>query len=606
MKRWRRLSRHLFDVGPLLLVIASSITFCAPLFFVPLFATDWVNHLWLAKYVAANVGPLGVPTFVNVANSIGNPVLSFYGAGLYGVTAPLVAIFGASVGIRLAALASVFIPNFLLYRLLSRQCGSWLAAFVTVILTASIYQQTNLYNRSALTEFFAYQLLLLGLVLLLDCLINDRSRVEAIAGFSLGICSAATAALAHPITAYSSTVILGLPFLTTVLMLRGRIALLFYGRWWLLNFLVIPSMALGAWGIIIATQSAGLDHQRLGIDSLKYFLDSIDHWSERFLPWSFDQRVAAEGSAQVSTPFLTAPLNLSAILLLGALISKQLFAVDGRKDAAFWLFVVAVVLGSGVSIFVSLVPGNWQDALFGRLQFAYRLVNTANALVALGCIVIIITGAKSAIWSTAKEVRAGLALVAVLTCISVAGKSAEVLTYYSGDGGWLSSESRAQFIPEIEDVSRAPGTQYGLDAYSMPSAFPQLERTDRVVTNVPLHAISAVTAVATASCARRCVLETNLIPSPFVEAFWGDERLPRSSMRVSDRHVALFVDGDGTPSKLEMRMGSPLTTVYGLALGGLLVQFWLSAVALLAALLQPRLGRILKKATAKIRRNATP
>src|SRR5262249_8039191 len=140
-----------------------------PLAFSPIFQLDWANHVWYAAYVSHALSTQWtVPTFVNAPGFVGNPVLTFYGAPLYVALAPFVALFGAERGMRVAAAVALAVPALTLARLFLSLGTSRLAAgCLTICLSVSVYQLTNLYTRSAMTEFFAYQLVLLGAILLL-------------------------------------------------------------------------------------------------------------------------------------------------------------------------------------------------------------------------------------------------------------------------------------------------------------------------------------------------------------------------------------------------------------------------------------------------------
>src|SRR4030095_16992036 len=125
--------------------------------FTPIFALDWVNHCWFAAYVThALTAEWAVPMFVSTPALIGNPVLGLYGPALYVALSPFVWLFGPDVGMRLAVVAALVAPALEMARFfLALGVDRLTTGCLTICLSSSVYQLTNIYTRGAVTEFFA-------------------------------------------------------------------------------------------------------------------------------------------------------------------------------------------------------------------------------------------------------------------------------------------------------------------------------------------------------------------------------------------------------------------------------------------------------------------
>ena len=193
-------------------IVACCVLAASPLAFTPIFAIDWVNHGWFAAYVThVLTAEWAVPMFVSTPALIGNPVLAFYGTALYVALSPFVWLFGPDVGMRLAVVAALVVPALAMARFfLALGVDRLTTGCLTICLSSSVYQLTNIYTRGAVTEFFAYQLMLLGAVVLLSVFAGEGPR-RAASKLVLGFASLALGALAHPPTFATAGLFLGLP-----------------------------------------------------------------------------------------------------------------------------------------------------------------------------------------------------------------------------------------------------------------------------------------------------------------------------------------------------------------------------------------------------------
>jgi hypothetical protein len=598
-----------------------------PLFFSPVFHYDWINHLWFANYVAHHWVASGVlPMFVNVPSGIGNPILVFYGSGLYATVAPLVLLFGPDWGMRVAVLAAFLIPNLALARFASRCFESRsVAGAVTVVLSTSLYQLTNIYTRSATTEFFAYQFLLFALVLLMDGLLDTEGRARS-TKWILGLASASIGALSHPPTVYLAVIFLGIPALIFVVLQRRALVPHVRRPVGAFAVLFVVGLPVTVWAWFAASYSSAVAIQR--DSSFYFFARSIDHWLARLLPWPMDFRVEIQGFNFVSTPFLSAPVSLGALVLLTILLVGKTDWLGRRPGLDRWgpiVFIVAIAAAAALSLVASLPWGvlepstldetgmagmvsatasSWRGRVLGRVQFAYRLVNLTNLALIFGSLAVMVLNAQRR-WTSPpgdlfrrERSRVVLIVATTLCTLTACMKVMEVAREFwllprfmiqaspppantppktpsltTGILEWVSPVSVRQLRAMAEDASRPPSIQYGLHGYSIPSIFSEY-RGDRQrgVNYLQFEPRGANGAVARITCAHHCALITNLIPSPFFSLSVDDTVVPLTDLRTRNGFVVVF--GEAGDHRLEVYLGTWATRVLAHSIAVVVLVFW--------------------------------
>ena len=246
-------------------------------------------------------------------------------------------------------------------------------ACLTICLSSSVYQLTNIYTRGAVTEFFAYQLILLGTVVLLSVFAGERRAASTLV---LGFASLALGVLAHPPTFATAGLFLGLPFAVLGIGLVRPAAAWIRPHplaWALVATTLVPPTL---WLQIVVAQRAELGITQQASD-FRYFPWSIDHWIARFWPFSIDLRVLTDGYNVVSTPFLSAPVNSMALLLAAlALLGHYLRPLAGApRNLTVHLFVATVSFAIIAPLLLSLpivrtepVPGVAGTPYAGMVQ----------------------------------------------------------------------------------------------------------------------------------------------------------------------------------------------------------------------------------------------
>jgi hypothetical protein len=596
-----------------------------PLFYAPVFTFDWINHLWYANYVAHHWAADGVlPMFANVTIGIGNPSFIFYGSGLYGTLAPVVLLFGPDLGMRVAVFAALLIPNLALAHI-ARRCleTPWTAGCVTIVISTSVYQLTNIYSRGATTEFFAYQFLLFGLVVLMDALLDAEGWAKS-AKTVLGLASAAIGALSHPPTAYLAVLFLGIPALAFAVLQRD--ALGSYVRspvraFAVLLLLVVP---LASWGGLAASFGSALELNRSEVNSqLHFFPQSIDHWLARLLPWPMDFRVEIEGFDLVSTPYLSAPVSLGACALLATLLVGQSDWLDRRPSANRWtlfVFIVAIVAAASLSLLASLpigalepsiasdgkeivgvahaTPSSWRAQALGRVQFAYRLVNLTNLTLIVGSLAVMVlnnqrrwTGDTADLFGRERS-RVVLIVAATVSTMTACMKVVEVskeywlLPKYSGRSlagagaapmaegmvRWVSPVVVRQMRDAVKITTQPPSTAYGLFDYAMPALFSPYEADGRFMTKRIAFEPRGGRAVAATSCEQPCALATNLVASPFFRLSLDGAAVSPIDIRKSSLFVVVLADAGN--HRLQLELGTWATHLLAGSTMALVFLFW--------------------------------
>ena len=120
-----------------------------------IFYIDWINHTWLVSYYSEYFRVHhSFPHVVNSQQIIGLPNPIFYGHAFYAVGGLFGSVLGPDVGVRiwiLLATAAQFYAVDRLFRVLTAHRG--FSLLMAVLVTWAIYPLTNLYNRSAITEY---------------------------------------------------------------------------------------------------------------------------------------------------------------------------------------------------------------------------------------------------------------------------------------------------------------------------------------------------------------------------------------------------------------------------------------------------------------------
>jgi hypothetical protein len=390
------------------------------------------------------------------------PFPVFYGYLFYPLLGTAAACLGTPLALRLAILGLMGL-QFAQVRRALRRAGAEdrLATVAACLVSWAIYPLTNLYNRGALTEFFATGLLTCAICQWFALLFTTTRGERVRAALAVGLFYA-LAAGCHPITA-----LYGLVFLAglapTMLFRCSRAE-----AWSRLRALVpaacLALLVLAPWIYACLRCHTALTSKDLF--GLSLFPDSLDLWWVRLFPVPLDVRTWQEKTlAKVSTPFLDAQVNVP-LLLLALIVAGGLVRSGGGRLALrdfCWLLWPALVGGLFLWLSLSSSPYTLLPTTFQVTQFLYRIVTYVNlAILVLLLLAVGLTRSEAGIIRgklSSVPLKLVLALAGVGVCMKLAHAPVNV----------QQARMKATTLPSLF---------YGWSAYSAPLSVPSLAQDD--------------------------------------------------------------------------------------------------------------------------------
>jgi len=290
---------------------------CALLFDVRnIFYVDWINHLWSLEYFGEYLkSQHRFPAVFNTDPVIGIPVPIFYAYGFYSIAAVMAAVTDSAWTLR-SIVAAIFLTQFVVvYRSLALRSGPSMAFASAAIVTWAIYPLTNLYNRSAITEFVAVALLTCCLASFVSLILDlDQGHPPLRRSLAPGLFYA-VAAVTHPLTAIFGALLISLIGFVALTVSRS-LWLAAYGAANALMIGLILSPWLYANAVFAgAMQVSEAQFNRHAFQVMGFFPDSIDSIWSRLSPAPLDSRSLIQGSMNVSTPYLDAQIMVPLCLV---------------------------------------------------------------------------------------------------------------------------------------------------------------------------------------------------------------------------------------------------------------------------------------------------
>jgi hypothetical protein len=340
------------------------------------FATDWHNHVWMVGYFGEYFRQHGTfPIIVDPLEYGGLAFPLFYGYLFYPLLGATATHVHPEYVVRCAAVL-LFAAQYLGVRRTLRGLGAdgTLASGTACLAIWSVYALTNLYSRSALTEFFATGALTCAVCAWFDLLRAPSVGAVWRCGIRFGLLLTLAVGF-HPITGlYSLTL---LPVLLCAL--PGRTVRL--GRLLAVCAVaaVLAVVVLAPWVYAVARFK---DELRVsgGPAAIADFHDSLDDWRMRMNPLPADRRCADQAPQYVSTPYVDAqvgwPLVLVALGTAGAVLRR----LRGRARFTTVVFLIPPVLYTATMLHLSLSPEAFPHlpAVFTQIQFLCRLITYIN------------------------------------------------------------------------------------------------------------------------------------------------------------------------------------------------------------------------------------
>jgi hypothetical protein len=520
------------------------------------FDPDWFNHLWLIDYYAQYFrSHHSFPAVINTNQCVGIPLTLFYADRFYTGAGIIASLVGSAWAIRIFVFLALLAQCGALIRAFRpRRVGAGLSIAICVSVTFGIYPLTNLYNRSAIPEFFAGVFFTIALCLLFSALVSARlgeSYSLAYAGSFLFFC---ITALTHPLTGWFGAVFYGLFWVLTAISTRS----------WrfciegVFGFL-LTAVALSPWIYMVLVFGRALpvnDSQanKTFFQKTFFFDQSIDAWWSRLSPVALDFRSLRAG-LKVATPYLDAQANVSLMILIGIALFH---ACKHRKIGAAGSGTSTVLIVGGavttlVYLVVSLNPpiSRFVGGYFDVLQFPYRL----TAFVNYGLLLTAFGVALKAYGTGLFEARSCRGLVAVVVSVSTLGLFTKLLHsevisgMYAEEGLRVATEPDHPPAPEsysnrwmplpvgyAPHITNLPRTFYGTFLYAVKTEYdphpPPNDPQNSCVLKVDEGPrFGGVRPLAT-DISQSAWLATNVLPFPWNRLTLDGRSIPSKAIRV--------------------------------------------------------------------------
>ncbi len=444
------------------------------------FGTDWYNHEWLAAYSGEYLRQHGtVPVVINSTQQAGMAVPVFYGTLLYPVLALLTSWLDPGVAVRLMVFGVTLLQFHVLIRALEAvETKLWMARGIACLVIWAVYPLTNLYNRSAITEYIATALLtcvLSSWFLLICAKPEERTRLA----FGFGLLLAMTAGV-HPITALYSLPVLGL-LVVAAHEERGR-----DWQFWvsLMRSLLAPAALtitiLAPWIYALRSLKQYLHINDSG--TLPWFYPaSIDHWSVRFCPVPYDNRIGDAPLADLSTPYLDAQLNIPLLsLVLGWFLVVALQNRTSRRGGLRAISFGMLAFAFFTWLSLSRSSYNLLPNAARLIQIAYRAVTYSNLGLLLAAFMLLGFLKKSSSNVRASGHRSNA--VILIGCITLSGVGVLIKWSHASqtmqvDGPTKLRTTRMERRGWIE----LPKQFYGVADYTTPSLYRSIPVNESVL-----------------------------------------------------------------------------------------------------------------------------
>jgi hypothetical protein len=345
------------------------------------FQADWTNHVWMVGYFGEYFRQHGaMPWVINTDEVGGMAYPVFYGYLFYQLLGPFAAWLHPEIVVRLAAALLIALQFVVVRNTLRRQgADALLAATAACLVVWAVYALTNLYNRSALPEFFAVGFLTCAVCFWFDLLLAEDRRAVWRRTILFVSCLVLTAGT-HPITAVGGLAVGGL--LLPALALRPAGPSLFYRLGVLAAVGLLGAVTLAPWVRAVLKFEPYLQiHQTFHTpEHLYYYPDSLDAWYTRLFPLPVDWRSLPKGPAEVSTVHLDAQINVPLAVLCVAVVAGLWRGWDRRRRTLAVCFLAPPVLYGAFVGWLSVHPPafHYVPRIFLSVQIVYRMVSYVN------------------------------------------------------------------------------------------------------------------------------------------------------------------------------------------------------------------------------------
>jgi len=516
------------------------------------FYGDWNTHLWVIGYYGEYFREHGhMPAALNSVSAIGVPLPIFYGALLYPGLGFLSSALGAALALRTGIVLLVS------FQACALGCAGrsafrdrTLAYAVAAAVIWSTYSLTNLYNRSAVAEFFGTGFMVSAIAFAIAAAGEYRRRRRRICAW-LAAASAVLTLGSHPPTA-----LLALPALAALSLILGAVLILTRaGQARAADIFSLAPLALGA-AILSPCACAYLElGAKLRIveefKGLVFFRDRCDSFLGRFSPFPYDLLSLRRGTDGVSTPYLEAPIigALCLILLLNLELWRRGRLEPPAAAASLWDSAARAALIAALAgfVFFTALSLSYPLARHFRflgpyVQFAYRLVAHANAAL---LVAVFASGAlaaqKSSFLRYEREMQIGAAVALTLAAVGLGVKlthAAAVMTESAPAEFDISGCKSRLLTSDFSQLARE---------YSTPAQMRELDRQENAAAVAVALPVSAergkfgLVGPVTVELPAEAWAVTNVVNFPWNGLSLGGRQVSGSSLARKGEFLAVFL-----------------------------------------------------------------
>lgn len=360
------------------------------------FNIDWYHNLWLIGYFGEyffehHTFPISINTFR--FTNINIPI--FYGYFFYPTLGLISSILGPNITLRLAVVSAFSIQFFAIFILMKKLIKNvWLATGIACLSIWTIYPLTNLYNRSAILEFFGGAFLFISLCIWLLSTICTDTQEKVALRVLFALCFAFVIGI-HPITGFYASIYVGTLILFSIVFTLKK-----QGFWveffssFAVSVLVLLILSPWLYAILKFSNDLSISHY---FDQKLLFFEGIDEVWVRLSLFPLVLR-SIRSSVDIETPYLDAQTNtplLIYLIFLGIYLVWFRWKTNlGGAIIKSEMYLLAIMLFSLFSfiyfLIVSLSPVVAKNAewLLWRAQFAYRFVTYLNVSIFIGIVAI--------------------------------------------------------------------------------------------------------------------------------------------------------------------------------------------------------------------------
>jgi hypothetical protein len=533
------------------------------LHFVPIgasFYIDWHNHEWAIGYFGAYFrANHTMPSVFNTTDlaAMAQPV--FYGNLFYPTLGLPSSVLAPGIVIRLAALGVFFAQYRLVSQALLRlNAPAYFARTVGVLVIWAVYPLTNLYNRGALTEFFATTLLVCALAALV-LLVHARDARERRLYASGAMFALTIAAGTHPITAmYGGPVFAALvPVFWWTLRddpSRRRATLRALAPW-----VVVAIVCVLPWYLVSRTYANDVLVRKTAPD---VSILSWDTWTSRFYPIPWDSRIVdGVKPADVGTPYLDAQISWSLAFVFIALAVIAIANVRRSRVPIIALVIGAVFTATFTWLSLSRTGYQLLPSLAVMIQYVYRAVTYINLSLLLGILLIVMAMRAVPGLDVTQCLRRRRVAIACIVALALAGVGVIVkLDHVSAIKEDKSSPHLRLSKRERRELIQLPWTYYGKFDYVTGGLFEAIpdEQPDVLWRNFPISPAKRFgrTGTITVEPGEPTWVMTNALSFPWVGIAIDGEAVPRSQVRT--RWAKTVVRVPAGTHHLTLRFDPPL------------------------------------------------